>query len=113
MQLNVKGFENLETFTGGEESWQMWSWKAKIAVSAMHEGLADLMKEVEMNEGEDAQAILARVINDPEGKYNRERCIKASRELYSLLTRYTGGRRDDRQERDWAGRRGGVGEITR
>ena len=71
MQLNVKRFENLETFTGGEESWQVWSWKAKIAVSAMHEGLADLMKEVEKTEGEDAQTILARVVNDPEGRYNR------------------------------------------
>ena len=88
-QLNVKGFDNLETFPGGEEFWQTWSWKARIAVSAMHGDLADLMKEAEMREGKDAKEIL-NDIDDLEENYDHEKCIKASKELYSLLARYTG-----------------------
>ena len=34
-QLILKGFDNIEPFSGGEEQWQDLSWKVKIAVSGM------------------------------------------------------------------------------
>ena len=28
--LNIKGWDNLEVFRGGEEKWQLWSWRVKL-----------------------------------------------------------------------------------
>ena len=87
-QLNVKGFEGIETFTGGEEGWVNWSWKAKVAISAMHEELVDVMKAAEAREGKNVKEILCDI--DELEELNHEKRIKASKELYSLLVRYTG-----------------------
>ena len=40
-QLILKGFDNIETFSGGEEQWQNWSWKIKTAISGMNGELAN------------------------------------------------------------------------
>ena len=40
-QLNMKGFDNIETSSGGEDLWQKWSWKIKTAVSGLSGDLAE------------------------------------------------------------------------
>ncbi len=35
IRLNSKGWDNLESFGGGEERWTTWSWKVKVATGAM------------------------------------------------------------------------------
>ena len=35
-QLIMKGFDEIAVFSSGEEQWQNWSWKIKIAVSGMN-----------------------------------------------------------------------------
>ena len=42
-QLDARGFDNMETFVGGEDDWKTWSWKVKTAVSGLHGVLADVM----------------------------------------------------------------------
>ena len=40
--LILKGFDNIKTFSGGEEQWQNWSWMVKTAVSGMCGELGDV-----------------------------------------------------------------------
>ena len=42
-QLIMTGFDVIETFSGGEEQWQNWSWKIKTAVSGMNEEFAEML----------------------------------------------------------------------
>ena len=46
-QLNMRGFDNIETLLGGEDQWQSWSWTIKTAVSGMNGNLARLLNAAE------------------------------------------------------------------
>ena len=85
-QLFMKGFDKIEIFSGGEEQWQNWSWKIKTAVSGMNEELAEILITAEADGIESIEEVLGKA------KFvdaNRERCVKASKELYGVLARYT------------------------
>ena len=85
-QLIMKGFDKIEVFSGGEEQWQNWSWKIKTAVSGMNEELAEMLTTAETEGIESIGEILR------EAKFvdaNRERCVKAGKEMYGVLARYT------------------------
>ena len=85
-QLILKGFDNIETFSGGEEQWQNWSWKIKTAISRMNGELAEMLKAAEADGIESSEEVLR------EAKFvdaNRERCVKAGEEMYGVLARYT------------------------
>ena len=49
--MNSKGWDNLETFGGGEERWTTWSWKVKVATGAMEPNIRKFMEKAENNEG--------------------------------------------------------------
>ena len=85
-QLITKGFDKIEVFPGGEEQWQNWSWKIKTAVSGMNEEFAEMLTTAEAKGIESIEEVLR------EAKFvdaNRERCVKACKELYGVLARYT------------------------
>ena len=85
-QLIMKGFDKIEVFSGGEEQWQNWSWKIKTAVSGMNEEFAEMLTTAETEGIESIEEVLK------EAKFvdaNRERCVKASKEMYGVLARYT------------------------
>ena len=87
-ELDVKGFDGIEVFPGGEEAWSPWSWKLKVATKAMSPDLVELMKLAEAEKGKSAKQLLDEH-DDIEDKFDHRRCLKASGELYSFLTRYT------------------------
>ena len=60
-RLNVRGWENLEIFKGGEESWSPWSWKVEVATGAMDGGIKKLMDLAEGKAGRTAEEILEEV----------------------------------------------------
>ena len=85
-QLIMKGFDKIEVFSGGEEQWQNWSWKIKTAVSGMNEEFAEMLTMAETEGIESIEEVLR------EAKFvdaNRERCVKAGKEMYGVLARYT------------------------
>ena len=85
-QLIMKGFDKIEVFSGGEEQWQNWSWKIKTAVSGMNEEFAEMLTTAETEGIESIEEVLR------EAKFvdaNRERCVKAGKEMYGVLARYT------------------------
>ena len=43
-QLNVRGFENIVIFTGGDDKWQTWSLKVSTAVPGTHNAEAEFME---------------------------------------------------------------------
>ena len=97
-QLIMKGFDKIEVFPGGEEQWQNWSWKIKTAVSGMNEEFAEMLTTAEAKGIESIEEVLR------EAKFvdaNRERCVKASKELYGVLARYTNSEEMD-GVRAWA-----------
>ena len=59
-QLSLKKFDNIETFSGGEEQWQNWSWKMKTAVSGMHGELVEMLNAVETSGIENTEGVLRR-----------------------------------------------------
>ena len=83
-QLIMKGFDKIEVFSGGEEQWQNWSWKIKTAVSGMNEELAEILITAEADGIESIEEVLrkAKFVDA-----NRERCVKAGKELYGVLAR--------------------------
>ena len=86
-QLILKGFNDIETFSGGEEQWQNWSRKFKTAVSGMSGELVEMLITAEANGVESTEEMLR------ENRFvdgNRERRMKASRKMYTVLARYTG-----------------------
>jgi len=87
-ELDGKGYDNIETFAGGEEAWSSWSWTMKVATRAMCEELVDLMNFAETNHGKGTEELLNEV-DMLEAKYDRKRCVKASAEQFSFLTRFT------------------------
>ena len=106
----MKGFDEIEVFPGGEEQWQKWSWKIKTAVSGMNEEFAEMLTTAEAKGIESIEGVLR------EAKFvdaNRERCVKAGKELYGVLARYTNSEAfDDREERIGDGRSKSMGEVT-
>ena len=82
----MKGFEKIEVFPGGEEQWQNWSWKIKTAVSGMNEEFAEMLTTAEAGGIESVEEVLR------EAKFvdaSRERGVKAGKEMYGVLARYT------------------------
>ena len=85
-QLIRKGFDTIEVFSGGEKLWQNWSWKIKTAVSGMNEEFAEMLTTAETEGTESIEEVLKEAIFVDA---NRERCVKASKEMYGVLARYT------------------------
>ena len=63
---------NIETF-GGEEIWQIWSWKIKTASETAEDRKTRMVLDADEFVGVD-----------------HAQCTKANRELHSSLARYTG-----------------------
>ena len=85
-QLTMKGLDKMEVFSGGEEQWPNWSWKIKTAVSGMNAEIAEMLPTAEAEGIESIEEVLR------EAKFvdaNRERCVKAGKEMYGVLARYT------------------------
>ena len=85
-QLILNGFNAVDTFSGGEEQWHTWSWKVKTAVSGMCGELAEMLDAAETTGIGNTEEILG---EDLFVDANQERCRKASREIHSVLARYT------------------------
>ena len=85
-QLILKGFDAVETFSGGEEQWQNWSWKVKTAVSGMRGELAEMLDAADTTGIGNTEEILG---EDQFVDANQERWRKASSEIHSVLARYT------------------------
>ena len=85
-QLIMKGFDQIEVFSSGEEQWQNWSWKIKTAVSGMNEEFAEMLTTAETDGIKSIEEVLrdAKFVDA-----NRERCVKAGKEMYGVLGRYT------------------------
>ena len=85
-QLIMKGFDKIEVFSGGEERWQNGSWKIQTAVSGMNEGFAQMLTTAEADGIESIEEVLrgAKFVDA-----NRERCVKAGKEMYGVLARCT------------------------
>ena len=85
-QLIMKGFGKIDVFSGGEEQWQSWSWKIKIAVSGMNDEFAEMLTTAEAVGIERIEEAL-REANFVDA--NREKCVKAGKEMHGVLARYT------------------------
>ena len=57
-QLNLRGFDNIETFSGGEEEWQNWWWEIKTAVSGLNGELVEVLSAAETRGIENTEEIL-------------------------------------------------------
>ena len=92
-ELDVKGFEGIETFHGGEEAWRIWNWKGKVAIKAMAPELMKVMSMAEKDPKRGARSLMGRDDVDDELSDDEatRKVVKASGELYSFLVRYTGG----------------------
>ena len=106
----MKVFDKIEVFPGGEEQWQNWSWKNKTAVPGMNEEFAEMLTTAKTEGIKSIEEVLR------EAKFvdaNRERCVKASKEVYGVLARYTNSKGfDDREQRIGDGRSESMGEVT-
>ena len=56
--LNMKEFDNIETLSKSEDTWQIWSWKIKTGVSGMNEDLAELLSAAKTGGVRNAEDIL-------------------------------------------------------
>ena len=68
----MTGFDVIETFSGGEEQWQNWSWKIKTAVSGMNEEFAEMLSAAGADGIESVEDVLR------EAKFvdaNRGKCV--------------------------------------
>ena len=84
-QLIMTGFDVIETFSGGEEQWQNWSWKIKTAVSGMNEEFAEMLSAAGADGIESIEDVLR------EAKFvdaNGDKCVKAGKEMFGVLARY-------------------------
>ena len=109
-QLIMKGFDKIEVFSGGEEQWQNWSWKIKTAVSGMNEELAEILITAEADGIESIEEVLrkAKFVDA-----NRERCVKAGKEVVRRAGEIHKLRGfDDREERIGDGRSKSMGKVT-
>ena len=84
-KLNVMGFDNIETFSGGEDQWQTWSWKVKAAVSGMN---GDLVELLDAAETDGVKGVEESQEHDKFVDANKVKCTRVSREMYSVLARY-------------------------
>ena len=84
-QLNLKGFEGVGTFSGGEEGWTNWSWKMRVAIGAMHRELSEVLLLAESHEGQTAEELVNKDVDMRDTE--QARVVKASQELYSVLVR--------------------------
>ena len=85
-RLMMRGFDNIETLSGDEDLWQIWSWKIKTAVSGMNGGLVEILEAAETDGVRNLDQTLK---EDTFVDANQENCVKASKEMYSVLARYT------------------------
>ena len=85
-QLNLRGFDNIETFSGGEEQWQNWWWEIKTAVSGMNGELVEMLSAAETHGIENTEEILG---EEQFVDANPERCTYASRETCNVPARCT------------------------
>ena len=81
----MKGFDYIETLSGGADQWQNSSWKIKTAVSGMNGELAEILDAAEADGVRNLEEILK---EDAYVDANKKNCVKASRELLILLARY-------------------------
>ena len=84
-QLIMTGFDNIETFSGGEEQWQNWSCKIKTAVSGTNEEFVEMLSTAEADGIDSIEEVLR------EAKFvdaNGGMCVKAGKEMYGVLARY-------------------------
>ena len=90
---SMRGFDNIETPSGGEDQWHKWSWKIKTAVSGTNGDLAELLNAAETSKVRNVEEIFK---DDVCVDATREKCIKASKEMHSVLAR---GRRTLKRRR--------------
>ena len=57
-QLNLRGFDNIETFSGGEGKGQNWSWKIQTAVSGVNGELVEMLNATDTSRMENTEAVL-------------------------------------------------------
>ena len=89
-RMDMKGFEGLEKFHGGEEQWTGWAWKIKVATRAMDPELMELMVLAETNPGRTVGELVEMADpGDLDGRFRGSE--RGSAELYSVLTRYADG----------------------
>ena len=82
----MRGFDNIETLSGGsEDQWQKWS-EIKTAVSGLHGDLAELLNAAETGGVRNAKEILK---DDEFVDADREKWIKARKEMCYVLVRNT------------------------
>ena len=77
-QLNLRGFDNIGTFSEGEKQWQSWSWKIKTATSGMNSELAEMLDAAETTGIGHMEEIFG---EDQVVDVNREGCTKSRREM--------------------------------
>ena len=82
----MRGFDNAETFSEGEDQWQNWACKIKTAVSGMNGEFAELSDAAEADGVGNLEGILK---EDASVDASKETCVEASGELYSVLARCT------------------------
>ena len=88
-QLDLKAFERLDVYKGGEAEWVEWMWSIKIQLRPMAPMLLDLMGMAEKNVGLSTSQLAA--MGDPgdlDSKFSG--ASQASGELYGVLVSYTG-----------------------
>ena len=71
----MRGFDNIETLSGGEDQWQNWSWKIKTAVSGMNGELAQILDAAEA----DGVRNLEEILEENAFVMQTKKCVKASR----------------------------------
>ena len=85
-QLNLRGFDNIETFSGGEEEWHNWWWEIKTAVSGLNGDLVEMLSLAETRGIENTEVILG---EEQLVDASPERCVYASRETCNVRARCT------------------------
>ena len=90
--MDMRGFDNIEVFKGGEEEWGNWSWKVKVAVAGMSRACAILLDtaEVKENRGRTTLELIHNCTN-AEVVDRVQELEKASAELFGFLARFTTG----------------------
>ena len=104
--MNARSFDNIETFVGGEENWQIWSWEVKTAVPGTHGVSADVMTASETGENMNTGTVL----NDVEFVDVHK---TQQRTVQRVRGRVHGSEGDNDSQRDGTGRRGSVEHTAR